>query len=258
MDPNEEHDLGTLLDGLSSPDPGVRDGWAYAELATGISTGRFAEHTDLIRTTAVANLGAEEVQARTFAPLVLAWLVAAGDRDRASFEAVTAWYVAERDTRGFDQRLGWLHAVAHGADYLGTCAEVGLAGGPEILDVLARRVVAPGSAWLDQEDARVSAAAVLSLQHCHGPEEATTWTQVLSQALDRHESDAAAGPPSQGDPAWLHNLRLTCATLYATLAEQPRNGPDEEVTLPHAERTRHDLARVLARVTPWLLSPRRS
>ena len=53
MDPNEEHDLGTLLDGLSSPDPGVRDGWAYAELATGISTGRFAEHTDLIRTTAV-------------------------------------------------------------------------------------------------------------------------------------------------------------------------------------------------------------
>jgi hypothetical protein len=47
--------------------------------------------------------------------------------------------------------------VAHGADYLAHCAEVGLAGGPEIHDVLARRVVAPGSAWLDQEDARVSA-----------------------------------------------------------------------------------------------------
>ncbi|WP_437090494.1 DUF2785 domain-containing protein [Streptomyces sp. enrichment culture] len=28
----------------------------------------------------------------------------------------TAWYPAERDTRGWDDSLGRLHAVAHGAD----------------------------------------------------------------------------------------------------------------------------------------------
>ncbi len=67
-----------------------------------------------------------EIQVRTFAALILAEVV---ERDmasgRATAEAVlrwrdafAAWYPAERDLRGWDERLGWLHAVAHGADAL--------------------------------------------------------------------------------------------------------------------------------------------
>src|SRR6202034_786369 len=68
----------------------------------------------------------QELQARTFADLILAEVV---ERDmtsgRATAEAslrwrdaFASWYPAERDLRGWDERLGWLHAVAHGADAL--------------------------------------------------------------------------------------------------------------------------------------------
>lgn len=82
-----------------------------------------------------------EVQARTFAPLMLTWVVDAGDRE--AFEAVARWYPAESDTRGYDDDFGWLHAVAHGADYLGECARTGIATGREVLDLLAARLIGP-------------------------------------------------------------------------------------------------------------------
>jgi hypothetical protein len=40
------------------------------------------------------------------------------------YAAYSAWYPAERVTRGWDDELGWLHAVAHGADVASTFAEV--------------------------------------------------------------------------------------------------------------------------------------
>lgn len=246
--------LAVLLEGLGSEDPSVRDGWAYEELATGIRDGRFSADHDVIRTTAVARLDADEVQARTFAPLVLAWLVGAGDRDRAAFEAVARWYPAERDTRGYDDRLGWLHGVAHGADYLGACAATGIASGAEVLEVLARRTVAPGSAWRDQEDARVAAAAARALTRCDEAG-ATAWLEVLDGALGAFEVAAAAGEVAGRPPAWLHNVSALCSTLYVALAEQPRDGA-EDLDVPHADLVRARLAEVLARMTPWLIAVR--
>lgn len=90
------HDLRQLLDGLASSDPAVRDGWAYAELAEGIESGRFDGQWPTIRAAARDHLTSDAVQARTFAPLILAWLVDAGDRDRDAFTAVAAWYPAEQ------------------------------------------------------------------------------------------------------------------------------------------------------------------
>lgn len=248
------HDLEDLLEGLASEDPSVRDGWAYEELAEGIADGRFAGDVDLIRDTAVRRLGSPQIQARAFAPLVLAWLVHAGDRDREAFDAVTGWYVAEADTRGHDTRLGWLHAVAHGADYLGACAATGLATGPEVLEVLARRVVTSGEPWRDQEDARVAVAAVQALSRC-GTAAPTDWLRILDDALDAFEQTAATRGADGRPPGWLHNLSSTCALLYVALAEQPRNG-QEAVEVPHAETVRAGLAEVLARMSPWLLAAR--
>ena len=54
----------------------------------------------------------ERAEARAFAPLVLASLVAAGDFRDHWVPAVTAWYVHEQDARGHDPDLGWVHAVA--------------------------------------------------------------------------------------------------------------------------------------------------
>jgi uncharacterized protein DUF2785 len=65
------------------------------------------------------------IQARMFAPLVLRCVLArAAVAPRAVpktaaerwYAAFTAWYLTECDTRGWDDSLGRLHAVAHGAD----------------------------------------------------------------------------------------------------------------------------------------------
>jgi len=244
------HDLRQLLDGLASSDPAVRDGWAYAELAEGIESGRFDGQWPTIRAAARDHLTSDAVQARTFAPLILAWLVDAGDRDRDAFTAVGAWYPAESDTRGYDDRLGWLHAVAHGADYLGECARSGIATGAEVLNLLAQRMVGPGGAWRDQEDARVAHAAVVALSTCTA-EETAGWLGPVTSACDALERSLPDGRP----PAWLHNAYTTCTSLYVALAEQPRDR-DTDAQVDHADVVRGALVDVVSRMTPWLLVPR--
>lgn len=248
------HDLDLLLDGLASADPGVRDGWAYERLADGIAEGRFEGDVELIRSTAVARLESEEIQARAFAPLILTWLVHAGDRHRGAFDAVAAWYPTEIDTRGYDASLGWLHAVAHGADYLGACAATKIATGPEVLELLARRVVAPGDAWRDQEDARVAVAAAQALSD-GDPVGCSTWLTILNDALSGYEKSVSSDDGGGRPPGWLHNVSSTCSILYVALAEQPRNG-EVDLSVPHDDVVLRGLADVLARMTPWLLAPR--
>jgi hypothetical protein len=248
------HDLGTLLDGLASADRAVRDGWAYAELAEGIESGRFDDERPRIRAAALTHLESDEVQARSFAPLMMTWLVITGDRDRAVFDAVARWYPAESDTRGHDDRLGWLHAVAHGADYLGECARAGIATGPQVLDLLAARLLGPGPAWRDQEDARIAHAAVLALGRCTEAE-AAAWLDPVIAALDTLEEAADDQQDPGRPPAWLHNTNATCASLYVALAEQPRDGEDD-AQVDHADVARAALVRVMSRMTPWLVMPR--
>ncbi|HZE00056.1 MAG TPA: DUF2785 domain-containing protein, partial [Micromonosporaceae bacterium] len=38
------------------------------------------------------------------------------ERVRDWQRAVGAWFLGETDLRGWDDQLGWLHAIAHGAD----------------------------------------------------------------------------------------------------------------------------------------------
>lgn len=245
------HELPVLLSGLASPDPSVRDGWAYQELAEGIESGRFAAEWDIIRATSVDRLRSVDVQARTFAPLVLHWLLLAGDRNEAAFEAVARWYPSENDTRGFDPDLGWLHAVAHGADYLGSAARAGLADGSRVLDLLGRRVVAPGPGWLHQEQARVSVAVVCALS-AGGEVEALTGP--IDAALTSYEAaadTAEPGPP----PAWLSNTYTTLATLHLAITERPLPGQDIAPTA-WSSQLAADVAQQASRMTPWLFVPR--
>lgn len=250
------HDLGALLEGLASPDPAVRDGWAYAGLSDGIESGRFAADHDRIRASAIAHLRSDEIQARTFAPLVLQWLVLAGDRDRGAFDAVAAWYLAETDTRGYDDDLGWLHAVAHGADYLSAAVGAGVARGDEALELLARRTTLPGPVWRDQEDARVAHAAVraLSASHESGHDGVQAYADPLRAALAEFEAAVADGSATGRPPAWLANVYSTSATLYVAVAEDPLPGEGVDAS-PWREHLRAELASLLSRMTPWLLAP---
>jgi hypothetical protein len=234
----------------------VRDGWAYAELAEGIRSGRFAADRTVIRESALRSLRSDEIQARTFAPLVLHWLVLAGDRDRTAFDEVADWYVSEADTRGYDDDLGWLHAVAHGADYLAAAAGAGIAGGDEVLELLARRTALPGPVWRDQEDARVAAAVLQALCAAHesGHDGVQAFAAPLHEALAAFEAAVADGSATGRPPAWLANVYSTSATLYVAAAEDPLPGEGLDAS-PWREHLRAALVALLSGMTPWLLAP---
>jgi len=78
-----------------------------------------------------------------------------------SFEG---WYVAEQDLRGYDEKLGWLHAIAHGSDLLGAFGLVPAVEPRRMLDLGIARLLAPTDQVLrDLEDDRLGAALAVTL-----------------------------------------------------------------------------------------------
>jgi hypothetical protein len=165
-----------LLTMLASADPVQRDDLAYSFLAVwtdrGVLDGRLAAIGDAL----LPRFGHPETQARTFVPLVLAAAVrrdsAAGVLDavtvRRWLDAFAAWWPAETDTRGFDERLGWLHAVAHGADLAGAFAASARLTGDEaagLLTLVATRATAETTErYAQQEEDRLASAVVDALR----------------------------------------------------------------------------------------------
>lgn len=114
---------------LASPDPFLRDGIVYEGLTHML---RASELDDAVKIRLARNLLTRLGQAdpqgfqQPFAALLLAEIVRAdriarylpGDLRDAIVEAGTSYVAGIRDYRGFDEREGWRHGVAHGADLL--------------------------------------------------------------------------------------------------------------------------------------------
>ena len=75
-------DAGTLArelaEGLADPDPAIGDGAAYSVLATWIRNGVLDDQPAWLGAAMHARFAGSRIQARTFAPLVLAWLIERG------------------------------------------------------------------------------------------------------------------------------------------------------------------------------------
>ncbi|WP_256259773.1 DUF2785 domain-containing protein (plasmid) [Streptomyces atratus] len=193
-----------------------------------------------------------EVQARTFAPLVLCSVLTRGhtvpgliSKEAAErwYAELSAWYPAEHDTRGWDDSLGWLHAVAHGADATAAFAKALPHRRAELLELCALRMT---SAQVDyryaqSEDARLARALTRILQ---APglkhEQATDWLTVVAKALD----GGGTGPL----PIWAFN---TFATLQSRHVHLTRGLADEGVP-PHAEAVAARTADLLRLPYRWL------
>ncbi|MGB3761679.1 MAG: DUF2785 domain-containing protein [Ornithinimicrobium sp.] len=238
-------DLNSLIDDLASADPDVRDHRALGALAGGIQDGEYDQSARAqIATAMLEHLRHPQIQARTFAPLILAVLVEHGDWKDAWFPAVRDWYLAEQDLRGYDHDLGWLHAVAHGADFFGACGVARRVAAADLLNVLAARAVAPTDlAWADMEEIRVA----LAMTHCLtdpalDTQGAIAWVRVVRDGL---------GEPGPTGPAaaWTNTVRMLTA-LHVALGQRVQlNG--ESVVIPLAEPVREQVARTLASTTPW-------
>ena len=96
----------------------------------------------------------DSVFRRSFSALVLGECISrdnerplvAGGKVLEWGDRIATWLLREKDLRGFVPGKGWAHAVAHGADALGTLARSPHVGANEltvILDVIADRVLLP-------------------------------------------------------------------------------------------------------------------
>ncbi len=166
---------------LGSPDPALRDDTAYATLATWIGRGVY---DDLLAglgdgmaaglTQGLGETGTDSVFRRSFSALVLAECVAR-DNELSLLpqtrllewgDRLSGWLVREQDVRGFVPGKGWAHAVAHGADAIGTLAGSAHFRLPELtvlLDVLADRVLLPTPVPLSSGEPDRLAAATMAV-----------------------------------------------------------------------------------------------
>jgi len=216
-------DLGPVVDdlaaALASPDPVLRDEQAYAVSVRWIVGGHLDDHLTELGDRMSRTLRHPEIQARTFAVLVLALAVhrdiTAGTADAAAVrrwrDAFADWYRSETDLRGWDERLGWLHAVAHGADALdefGVSPRLGRADLVELLDLAATRLITPtDDLFAEQEDDRLAYAMTRLLARPELTEEdAVGWVAGIRKVLETR-------PPGPM-PAQIANTIRTLRCLY--------------------------------------------
>ncbi|BEL03976.1 hypothetical protein Q0Z83_021670 [Actinoplanes sichuanensis] len=179
---------------LTSADPTVRDQQAYTILSTWVRRGDLDDHLADLGGDLTAMFGHTQVQARAFAPLVLAAVVDRDsvigvvdpDRLRGWRDEFVAWWIAEADIRGWDERLGWLHAIAHGADLAGALgSSPRLTGGElaDLLTVVARRMTAlTDYRYAQMEEDRLARAIVAILMRERlDAASATGWLHVVDE-----------------------------------------------------------------------------
>jgi hypothetical protein len=222
-----------LLEALCSTDPALRDQQAYPVLTAWIIAGHLDDQLTALGERVTGLLSHPQIQARTFAALILAALIhrdtAAAVLDTQTLpywtDRFAAWWLAETDLRGWDDRLGWLHAVAHGADVVG---ELGLS--PRLddkdlarqLDLVSARLLAPTSyVFAHQEDDRVALATATVLARPELPAAAATgWLDAVRRCFEDGHPEPV--------PAPVANTMRTLRSLYLMTDRGFRPDPDQD------------------------------
>ncbi|MFD9500291.1 DUF2785 domain-containing protein [Streptomyces sp. NPDC060035] len=206
---------------LASPDPVIRDDYAYSAAARWIEEGHLDEVLEDLGDRAAGRFGHAEIQARTFAPLLLARVLTRGHRAPGTvpkaaverwYDPYASWYASEHDTRGWDDTLGWLHAVAHGADAAAAFALALPARRTDLLELCARRMTAADAdhRYEQLEDARLARALTrILLAPGLTADQAAGWLAVVEEALE----GGGPGPV----PPWAFNTFATLQSLHLHL-----------------------------------------
>jgi hypothetical protein len=242
-----ERFAGAVVACLASPDPELRDGIAFEALSHMLrqeqlgTEVRLSIAQDLLgRLRGADGAGFE----RPFAALVLAEIVRA-DRVKAYLpnamrEAIAADAVSYvrgvKDYRGFDEREGWRHGVAHGADLLMQIARNPNFAAPDlaakIRDAVGAQIAPPGHFYIYGEPDRLMQPIVALAQR--KAFDAAAWSAWFVD-LAKPAPLATWGDAyrSQTGLARLHNLRafLTSVLVTARLSENA----DDDVLLAGAE-----------------------
>jgi hypothetical protein len=235
MRPASNDYLAALADCLASPDPALRDQFAFTRLAELLRDQRPAnEQLEYLS----AQMGRLLQQpdpvgvAHPFAILVLAEI--------ARTDRIEAWMSAEQrqalvnttsdylenvsDYRGFEPQVGWRHGVAHGADLamqLALNPALSRAQQLQLLQAIGRQV-APAHAYRFGEPARLARPALFIAGRDElGQQDWQDWFALLVDPAPLPDWEAAW--QDADGLARRHNLRAFALEIYlnATLSEQP-------------------------------------
>ena len=251
--PTRERFAEAVVACLASPDPELRDGIAFEALSHMLRQEQLGTEVrlriarDLLRRLQGADGAGFE---RPFAALVLAEIVRA-DRIKAYLpgamrEAIAAdalsYVRGVKDYRGFDEREGWRHGVAHGADLLMQMARNPNFAAPDlaakIRDAAGAQVAPPGHFYIYGESDRLMQPIVVLAQR--KAFDAAAWSAWFAD-LAKPAPLATWGEAyrSQAGLARLHNLRafLTSVLVTARLSENT----DDDVLLAGAEAALREL-----------------
>jgi hypothetical protein len=205
---------------LGSPDPELRDDLAYSILAhwiyrNDLSTAAMTSLTDEWTSNLQIGLGesgTNSVLKRSFSALCLSEMAKSQTRKpflgSARYHALLAQAIsylqAERDLRGYDENLHWIHATAHTGDLLAV-----LAGSPmltkeeaaAILRAIAARLSTAPQVYTQGEQDRLAAAVVAVVRRndfersAFEPwlagiqlEDRDVWTATTLQSLARYQN----------------------------------------------------------------------
>ncbi|QNE20334.1 DUF2785 domain-containing protein [Kribbella qitaiheensis] len=243
--------LGDLVAELSlmlrSPDPVVRDVHAYSTLATWIGKGVLsADQLRALGDEMTGRFGDDEIQARTFAPLILDAIVSAGVFEPAWVPPFERWYVAEDDLRGHDPKLGWLHAIAHGSDLLGALALFPAVEPVEMLRLGIGRLLTPTEHVMrDLEDDRLGFALSAALTRPDlSAADATSWLDPAVRAISMHNLGGIAAESSNT----LRALRVVYVMVDTGVLLDREQPP---VQVPHRDAIKPKLVEVFHAATPY-------
>ncbi|GAA4112579.1 DUF2785 domain-containing protein [Nocardioides fonticola] len=222
---------------LGATDPEMRDGLAYPTLATWVDRGVYDDLLIGLGDGMAAGLaaglgeqGTDTVFRRSFSALILGECIAR-DNERPLVpggkvlewgDRLATWLLRERDVRGFVPEKGWAHAVAHGADALGTLAQSPHLGKAELtvlLDVIADRLVLPvEQLFANGEPDRLAAATVHILRR------GTVPMTVVEPWINRIAATAGARGSYDGRDPFLvgGNAQAFLRALHLQVALGPR------------------------------------
>lgn len=240
-----QHTALRLLDCLSNPDPQLRDEigfealsfWLRGELLSVDTIQQIRQQLLLELSTKPATQQDADNTGYTqpFAALVLAE-VARVDRRKAFMSAAqrqemvsaAAQYLAGiNDFRGFDEKTGWRHGVAHGADWM---MQLSLNPALEksqhllMLSALAKQIPNEQHFYHYGESERLMTPVFyLGLRSSLSSDEWEAWFASL------FTSTAALKKPSQASLARKHNLTAFLSALYLNLQESKQTALQEKL-----------------------------
>jgi hypothetical protein len=220
------------LDCLADPDPQLRDTLAFSALQAWMRAGQLQTATvQTLRSSLLPRLTAPDAAGfgRPFAALALAE-VARVDRlqpiltpaQRSELVEAAANYLAGvRDYRGFDEREGWRHGVAHGADLvlqLSLNPALEQAALARLLEAIGQQVAPPGEHFYHYGEGERLMAAVFYLAR-RAAISCPDWERWLAGI-----SAIGQGPPTQATLARRHNLKGFLQALALQLEQNQDSG----------------------------------